>query len=92
MRLGLIAAAALMGSVTGFFIGLGSSSSASAAQPVAAGSSTGHFGSGGKGSNGRSGPAPGASSGTVGNVAKSSFTLTTTAGQEATVDEVTSTK
>ncbi len=92
MRRGLISAAALIGSVTGLFVGLGTSSSASAAQPVAVGSSTGHFSSGGKGSNARSGPAAGGSSGTVGNVAKSSFTLTTAAGQEATVDESSSTK
>ena len=91
MRRGLIVAAALMGSVTGLFIGLGTSS-ASAAQPVAASSSTGHLGSVGQGSNARSGPAAGGSSGTVGNVAKSSFTLTTSAGQEVTVDEESSTK
>ena len=63
-----------------------------AAQPVAASSSPGHFGSGGQGSNARSGPAAGGSSGTVGNVAKSNFTLTTSAGQEVTVDESSSTK
>ena len=85
-------AAALMGSVTGLFVGLGTSSSAGAAQPVAASSSSGHLGSGGQGSNARSGPAAGGSSGTVGNVAKSSFTLTTSAGQEVTVDEESSTK
>jgi len=66
--------------------------SAGAAQPVAASSSPGHFGSGGQGTNARSGPAAGGSSGTVGNVAKSSFTLTTSAGQEVTVDEESSTK
>jgi hypothetical protein len=83
-----------MSSVTGLFIGLGASSSApaSAAAPVAGSSPAGHFGSGGKGSNARSGPAPGGSSGTVGNVAKSNFTLTTSAGQDVTVDEVSSTK
>jgi hypothetical protein len=91
MRRGLIAAAALMGSVTGLFIGLGTSSSAGAAQSVGASSSTGHLGSG-EGSNARSGPAAGGSSGTVGNVSKSSFTLTTSAGQEVTVDEASSTK
>ncbi len=92
MRRGLIAAAALTGSVTGLFIGLGSSPSASAAQLVAANSSSGHLGSGGQGSNPRSAPSPGGTSGTVGNVSKSSFTLTTAAGQEATVDELSSTK
>jgi hypothetical protein len=81
-----------MGSVTGLFIGLGASSSAGAAQSAATSSSTGHLGSGGQGSNARSGPAAGGSSGTVGNVAKSSFTLATSAGQEVTVDEESSTK
>jgi hypothetical protein len=80
-----------MGSVTGLFVGL-DPSSASAAQSAPAGSSSGHLGSGGAGSNARSGPAAGGSSGKVGNVAKSSFTLTTSAGQEVTVDEVSSTK
>jgi hypothetical protein len=88
----VIAAAALMGSVTGLFIGLGTSSSAGAAPSVAASSSPGHLGSGGQGSNARSGPAAGGSSGTVGNMAKSSFTLTTSAAQEVTVDEESSTK
>jgi hypothetical protein len=92
MKRGLIAAAALMGSVTGLFVGLGAASTASAAQPVAASGSPGHLGSGGQGSNARSGPAPGGSSGTVGSVSKSSFTLTTSAGQEVTVDELASTK
>ena len=92
IRRGLFAAAALVGSVTGLFVGIGTSSSASAAQPVAASSSPGHLGAGGQGSNARSGPAPGGSSGTVGSVAKSSFTLTTSAGQEVTIDEESSTK
>jgi hypothetical protein len=92
MRRSLIVAAALMASVTGLVVGVGASSSASAAQPVASSSSTGHLGSGGQGSNARSAPAAGGTSGTVGSVAKSSFTLTTSAGQEVTVDEVSSTK
>jgi hypothetical protein len=91
MRRGFIVAAALMASVTGLFVGLGESS-ASASQPAPAGSSAGHLGSAGGGSNARSGPAAGGSSGTVGNVAKSSFILTTSAGQEVTVDEQSSTK
>jgi hypothetical protein len=93
MKRGLIVAAAVMGSVTGLFVGFGTASSASAAKSVAGGSSsTGHRASVGEGSNARSGPAPGGTSGTVGNVAKSSFTLTTAAGQEVTVDELSSTK
>ena len=92
MRRGLIVAAALIGSVTGLVVGVGGSSSAGAAQSVASSGSPGHLGGGGQGSNARSGPAAGGSSGTVGNVAKSSFTLTTSAGQEVTVDEQSSTK
>jgi hypothetical protein len=92
VRRGLIVAAAVASSVTGLAIGVGTASSASAAPSVAGSSSAGHFGSAGQGSNARSAPAPGGSSGTVGSVAKSSFTLTTSAGQEVTVDEVSSTK
>ena len=91
LRRGVIVAAALIGSVTGLFIGLGTSS-AGAAQSVSASASPGHLGAGGRGSNARSGPAAGGTSGTIGNVAKSSFTLTTTAGQEVTVYEESSTK
>ncbi len=89
---GLIVGAALMGSVTGLFVGLGTSPSASAAQSVAGRSTAGGPESGGGGSNARSGPASGGASGAVGSVSKSNFTLTTSAGQEVTVDEVSSTK
>ncbi len=91
MRRGLVVAAALVGSVTGLVVGVGASSSAGAAQSATA-SPPGHLGAGGQGSNARSGPAAGGSTGTVGNVAKSSFTLTTSADQEVTVDEQSSTK
>jgi hypothetical protein len=90
MRRGLVVAAALVGSVTGLVVGVGASS-AGAAQSATA-STPGHLQSGGQGSNARSGPAAGGSTGTVGNVAKSSFTLTTSAGQEVTVDEQSTTK
>jgi hypothetical protein len=92
IKRGLIVVAALIGSVTGLVVGVGGSSSAGAAQSVASSGSPGHLGGGGQGSNARSGPAAGGSSGTVGNVAKSSFTLTTSAGQEVTIDEESSTK
>jgi hypothetical protein len=46
---------------------------------------------GGGGSNARSGPASGGASGTVGSVSTSSFTMSTSAGQKVTVDEVSST-
>jgi hypothetical protein len=92
VRRGLIVAAALMGSVTGLFVGVGASSSAGAAQSVFTSSSRGRFAYAGEAPNARSGPAAGGSLGTVGNVAKSSFTLTTSAGQDVTVDEESSTK
>src|ERR1700722_12152419 len=92
IKRGLIVVAALIGSVTGLVVGVGGSSSAGAAQSVASSGSPGHLGGGGQGSNARSGPAAGGSSGTVGNVAKSSFTLTTSAGQEVTIAEESSTK
>jgi hypothetical protein len=92
MRRRAIVAAALIFSVTGLFVGLGASSSAGAAESVAASSPTGHLGSGSQGSDARSGPAAGGSSGTVGSVSKSSFTLTTSAGQLVTVDEASSAK
>jgi hypothetical protein len=59
-----------------------SSSSASSGRPIA----------GGVGSNARSGPAAGGSIGTVASMSKSSFTLTTSAGQKVTVKKVSSTK
>ena len=59
-----------------------SPSSATSAQPVG----------GGGGSNARSGPAAGGSIGTVTSVSKSSFTLSTAAGQKVTVKKVSSTK
>jgi hypothetical protein len=56
-------------------------SSSAAVQPVA----------GGGGSNARSGPAAGGSIGTVVGVSKSSFTLSTSAGQTVTVKKISST-
>jgi hypothetical protein len=47
--------------------------------------------SGGGGSNARSGPAAGGASGTVGSVSRSSFTMSTSAGQQVTVNEASST-
>ena len=91
LRRGLIVAAALVGSLAALFVGLGAAPSG-AAQKVAATSPAGHLGAAGQGSNARSGPAAGGTSGTIGNVAKSSFTLTTSAGQQVTVEEQASTK
>jgi hypothetical protein len=81
-RIGRLTAVAVIAPVLGLSLGLAASPLASAAQPV----------SGAAGSNARSGPAAGGTSGVVGSVSKSSFTLTTPAGQKVTVDEETSTK
>jgi Domain of unknown function (DUF5666) len=87
-----ILAVALMGSVIGPSVGLAASPSATAAAPASGGGFPGGHGSGGGGSNARSGPAAGGSTGTVTSVSKSSFTLSTSAGQKVTVDEASSTK
>jgi hypothetical protein len=67
--------------------GLATSPSASAGQRATGGAPIG-----GGGSNARSGPAAGGSTGTIGSVSTSSFTLTTSAGQKVTVKEASSTK
>jgi hypothetical protein len=90
-RIGRIVVAAVMAPVIGFSVGLATSSLASAAQPVSSSAAAGAHGSGG-GSNARSGPAAGGSSGTVGSVSKSGFTITTSAGQKVTIDEESSTQ
>ena len=93
-----IAAVVLACSVIGVSVGLATFSSATPPSPAAAAghaaSGTGAAGGpplGGGGSNARSGPASGGASGTVGNVAVTSFTMTTSAGQDVTVDETSST-
>jgi hypothetical protein len=63
LRRDLIVAAAVFGSVTGLFVGLGTSPSAGAAQSASTSGFSGDLGSGGQGSNARSGPAPGGSTG-----------------------------
>jgi hypothetical protein len=78
-RIGRIVAAAVMCPVIGLSVGLATSTPASAAQL-------------GSGSNARSALDPGGSSGTVFSVSKSSFTLTTSAGQKVTIDEQSSTE
>jgi hypothetical protein len=87
-----IAATALMCSVIGLSVGLATAPSTSAAQVVPGSAAAGGPGSGGGGSNARSGPAAGGASGTVGSVSKSTFTITTSAGQKVTVDESSSTR
>jgi hypothetical protein len=78
---------ALLCSVVALPVGLAASASASVGQQAA---SSGPAGGGG--SNARSGPAAGGASGTVDSVSKSSFTMTTSAGQKVTVQEASSTK
>jgi hypothetical protein len=89
---GRIVAAAVMVPVIGLSIGLATPPSASAGQLASGAGPAGGPLSGGGGSNARSGPAAGGATGTVGSVSKSSFTLTTSAGQKVTVDETSSTK
>jgi hypothetical protein len=88
-RLGWIVAAALMCAVIGLSVALATSTSATSG-PGLPGSGAA-AGSGGEGSNARSGPASGGASGTVDTVSMSSFTMSTAAGQEVTVDEASST-
>lgn len=90
-RSGRIVAATVMASLVGLSFGVATSPSASAAQPASSRVAAGAHGSGG-GSNARSGPAAGGASGTVGSVSKSGFTMTTSAGQKVTIQEVTSTQ
>jgi hypothetical protein len=80
------AAIAVAGGSYGIVSATSSSPAAASSSPAAASS-----GSGGGGSNARSGPAAGGSSGTVGSVSTSGFTITTSAGQKVTVDEASST-
>jgi hypothetical protein len=67
----------------------GTGSAAAGTGSAAAGSRFAGGGSGG--SNARSGPAAGGASGTVGRVSATSFTMSTSAGQQVTVDEASST-
>ena len=97
-RIRWIVAVALACSVIGVSVGLAASSSATAPSPpatpghsVSGSIAAGGAGSGGGSSNARSGPAAGGAAGTVGNVSTTSFTMTTSAGQDVTINEVPST-
>jgi hypothetical protein len=86
------AAGALACAVIGIRVGVSSSRPATAAGSVAsAGGSARGPSSGGGASNARSGPAAGGAAGTVTAVSTPNFTMTTSAGQQVTVDEVAST-
>jgi hypothetical protein len=91
-RGGRMVAATVLCAVIALPVGLATSSSATAATaPAASSAGSGHAPSG-TGSNARSAPAAGGAAGTVDSVSKSSFTLTTSAGQKVTIDETSSTK
>ncbi|HEV7623235.1 MAG TPA: PepSY domain-containing protein [Amnibacterium sp.] len=80
--------------VVGVLAGCAASASGVAASPSGAAPSSSSSVAGrpaGGGSNARSGPAAGGSSGTIDSVASSGFTLTTSAGQQVTVNETSST-
>ena len=90
-------AVALTCSVIGVSVGLVTTSSATATPSpttaghlVSSGAASGPA-SGGGGSNARSGPATGGAAGTVESVSSSHFTITTSAAQDVTVDESSST-
>jgi hypothetical protein len=97
-----IVAAALLCSVFGLSVGLatapGATATSSSAPATSSSAPAGHLvpgtgspggrGFGGGGSNARSGPASGGASGTVGSMSTSSFTMSTSAGQKVSVDEV----
>jgi hypothetical protein len=89
MRSGRGLAAALMCAAIGLTAACGASTSATASSSATPG--PGHGSGPGGGSNARSGPASGGSAGTVGSVSTSSFTLSTSAGQNVTVNEAPST-
>jgi hypothetical protein len=77
--------------ITALAVACGSYGIVSAASSGGASSSGSSAAAGGGGSNARSGPASGGASGTVSSVSSSGFALSTSAGQEVTVDEASST-
>ncbi|MDQ1366806.1 MAG: hypothetical protein QOE57_2848 [Acidimicrobiaceae bacterium] len=87
----IVVTAAAMCAVIGLSVGVVTSRSTTAANPVAASGIAGGNGSGGGAPNARSGPATGGASGTVASVSPSGFTMTTSAGQKVTVDEASAT-
>ncbi|MDT4943119.1 MAG: hypothetical protein QOJ34_3208 [Pseudonocardiales bacterium] len=88
---GWIVAATLACVAAGVWVGIATSGSATTGQPAAGSGRGGGFGAAGGASNARSGPAAGGSSGTVDTVSGSTFTVSTSAGQQVTVNEASST-
>jgi hypothetical protein len=77
---------------TAIAIGAGAGAIVGASASTASGAAATASAAPGGGSNARSGPAAGGSSGTVDSVSKSSFKITTSAGQKVSVKKVSATK
>ena len=88
----LIGAAIALGGGAYGIVAATASNGSGTATPPASPASPRQGAPGPRGSNARSGPAAGGASGTVDSLSTSSFTLTTSAGQKVTVNEVSSTK
>jgi hypothetical protein len=91
---GWIVAGALLLAVIGLSVALATSPSATGAHFAPGSGAPGNGGPGapgGAGSNARSAPAAGGASGTVDSVSASGFTMSTSAGQQVTVDEASTT-
>jgi hypothetical protein len=89
---GLAAAIVIGGAAYGIVSATASSGSATTTAVASTSTSSGQPMARGGGSNARSGPAAGGASGTIASVSTSSFTLTTPAGQQVTVNTASSTK
>jgi len=85
-------AIAIAGGAYGIVIATASNGSGTATTATSAAPTSGRAALGGGGSNARSGPAAGGTVGTVGSVSRSSFTVSTSAGQKVTISEASSTK
>jgi hypothetical protein len=86
-----VTAIAIAGGTYGIVSATASGGSGTTTTAVSSSTTSGRPALGGGGSNARSGPAAGGTVGTVAGVSKSSFTLTTPAGQTVTVKKVSST-
>ena len=84
-------AIAIAGGIYGIVTATASNGSRTTTAATSAAPAAGRSALGGGGSNARSGPAAGGTSGTVNSVSKSSFTLSTPAGQSVTVSKTSST-
>jgi len=85
-------AVAIGGGAYGIVSATASNGSGTATTVLSASATSGQRVPGGGGANARSGPAAGGSSGTVDSVSKSSFTISTQAGQKVTIKKASSTK